>query len=149
MIVYQTSPPVYWWACFDDGTRPALRASGFFNLHLYQSNPNPNQLHNQTRAQRQRVAPEKDKQGHRSMWRYLCRHITLWPCFDVVHRGNSNPNRHPDLHGKSARGDGSPLSRSSGADHPAPEARHQKRESPVRTLSFLVTRTGLEPMLPP
>ena len=51
---------------------------------LNRGNPNPNQLHNQTRAQRQRVAAEKEKQGHRSMWRCLCRHMTLWPCFDVV-----------------------------------------------------------------
>ena len=38
----------------------------------------------QPRAQRQRVAAEKEKQGRRSMWRCLCRHMTLRPCFDVV-----------------------------------------------------------------
>ena len=53
-----------------------------FLVHL--ANPNPNPFLYQTRAQRQRVAAEKEKQGHRSMWRCLCRHMTSWPCFDVV-----------------------------------------------------------------
>ncbi len=59
---------------------------------VHRGNPNPNPFLYQTRAQRQRVAAEKEKQGHRSMWRCLCRHMTSWPCFDVVHRGNPNPN---------------------------------------------------------
>ena len=57
---------------------------------------------------------------------------------DVVHRGNPNPNRLSDLHGVSARGDGSPLSRLSVADQTAPKARHQKRGNPVRISPFLV-----------
>ena len=60
---------------------------------LSRTNLNPNQLHNQARAQRQRVAAEKEKQGRRSMWRCLCRHMNLRPCFDVVHQGNPNPNQ--------------------------------------------------------
>ena len=51
---------------------------------VHRGNPNPNPFLYQTRAQRQRVAAEKEKQGHRSMWRCLCRHMTSWPCFDVV-----------------------------------------------------------------
>lgn len=64
---------------------------------------------------------------------------------DVVHRGNPNPNRLSDLHGVSARGDGSPLSRLSVADQTAPKARHQKRGNPVRISPFLVRAWGLEP----
>ena len=64
---------------------------------------------------------------------------------DVVHRGNPNPNRLSDLHGVSARGDGSPLSRMSVADQTAPKARHQKRGNPVRISPFLVRAWGLEP----
>ena len=64
---------------------------------------------------------------------------------DVVHRGNPNPNRLSDLHGVSARGDGSPLSRLSVADQTAPKARHQKRGNPVRISPFLVPVVGLEP----
>ena len=51
---------------------------------VHRGNPNPNPFLNQTRARRQRAAAEKEKQGHRSMWRCLCRHMTSWPCFDVV-----------------------------------------------------------------
>ena len=36
------------------------------------------------KAQRSGFATEKEKQGRRSMWRCLCRHMTLRPCFDVV-----------------------------------------------------------------
>ena len=50
------------------------------------------------------------------------------PSLLLVHRGDSNPNRVSSLHGKSARGDGSPLSRLSEADRTAPQARHQKRD---------------------
>ena len=63
----------------------------------------------------------------------------------MVHRGNPNPNRPSGLHGKSARGDGSPLSRLSAADPSAPKARHQKRGNPVRISPFLVREMRLEP----
>ena len=53
-------------------------------LMVHRGNPNPNPFLYQTRAQHQRVAAEKEKQGHRSMWRCLCRHMTSWPCFDVA-----------------------------------------------------------------
>ena len=46
------------------------------------------------------------------------------PSLLLVHLGDSNPNRVSSLHGKSARGDGSPLSRLSEADETAPQARH-------------------------
>ena len=60
---------------------------------VHRGNPNPNPFLYQTRAQRQRVAAEKEKQGHRSMWRCLCRHMTSWPCFDVVPVVGLEPTR--------------------------------------------------------
>ena len=66
----------------------------------------------------------------------------------LVHLGNSNPNRLSGLHGKSARGDGSPLSRLSEADPSAPRARHQKRGI-LSDAPFLVRATGLEPARSP
>ena len=38
----------------------------------------------QIEAQRQRLRFGKEKQGRRSMWRCLRRHMTLRPCSDVV-----------------------------------------------------------------
>ena len=64
---------------------------------------------------------------------------------DMVHRGSSNPNRVSSLHGKSARGDGSPLSRLSEADKTAPKVRHQKAGT-LLGARFLVPVTGLEPV---
>ena len=61
---------------------------------VHRGNSNPNWFYNQTRAQLQRVAAEKEKQGRRSMWRCLRRHMTLRPCFDIVHRGNQNPTQY-------------------------------------------------------
>ena len=61
-----------------------LPPNGKASFMMHRGNPNPNPFLYQTRAQRQRVAAEKEKQGQRSMWRCLCRHMTLWPCFDVV-----------------------------------------------------------------
>ena len=62
-------------------------------LLVYRGNPAPNPFLCQTRAQRQQVAAEKEKQGHRSMWRRLCRHMTSWPCFDVVPVVGLEPTR--------------------------------------------------------
>ena len=67
------------------------------------------------------------------------------PSLLLVHRGNLNPNRVSSLHGKSARGDGSPLSRLSEADKTAPKVRHQKRDI-LSDAPFLVPVTGLEPV---
>ena len=64
------------------------------------------------------------------MGRYLRRRRTSWPCFFTPLascRSNPKPNRAASLHGKSARGDGSPLSRLSAADQSAPKAQHRKR----------------------
>ena len=66
------------------------------------------------------------------------------PSLLLVHRGNLNPNRVSSLHGKSARGDGSPLSRLSEADKTAPKVRHQKRDI-LSDAPFLVPVVGLEP----
>ena len=63
----------------------------------------------------------------------------------LVHRRIPNPNRVSGSHGKSARGDGSPLSRLSEADIRQPQAGHQKGENPNWILSFLVRLTGFEP----
>ena len=72
--------------------RPSLRSAVLFAL-VHRGNPNPNPFLYQTRTQRQRVAAEKEKQGRRSMWRCLCRHMTLRPCFDVVRLAGLEPAR--------------------------------------------------------
>lgn len=80
---------------------------------------------------------EKEQRRERALTFEKSRGKRYKACSDVVHRGNPNPNRLSDLHGVSARGDGSPLSRLSVADQTAPKARHQKRGNPVRISPFL------------
>ena len=79
-------------------------------------------------------------------WRCLSRHMTSRPCFDVVHRGNPNPNQRSVLHGAGLGGDWVfPPKNLSEADLRQPQAGHQKGENPVGILSFLVPVVGLEP----
>ncbi len=56
-------------------------------------------LNKPNRSPAKRVRFGKEKQGRRSMWRCLCRHMTLRPCFDA------GPSRGTCLHFRLA-GDG-------------------------------------------
>ncbi len=118
--VRNLNPPARYAACIKAFLAGIMKKYGsclYYSFRtdvVHRGNPNPNPFLYQTRAQRQRVAAEKEKQGHRSMWRCLCRHMTSWPCFDVVLQGGLARLRReasPFRDGRAGRGENVPPAR--------------------------------------
>jgi len=77
----------------DTNKKEEAFASSFLLVQL--SNSNPNRSHYQTRAQRKRVAAEKEEQRSECALTFeKSRSKRYKACSDVVHHGIPNPNRY-------------------------------------------------------